>query len=121
MNLNNNSLNLRFNKILKNKIYNVITELNNKINSGKDEITKIAKHIINDPPSAIINQSLVTVIFPSVFEIMKVISLYKKGDKQYLSNNKQISLLPTISKVFERVLYTPISNRYNRNSLLSEE
>ena len=40
---------------------------------------------------------------------------------QYLSNYRPISLLPTISKVFERVLYTQIYDHFNINSLLFEE
>ena len=65
----------------------------------------------------IINQSLVTGIFPNALKISKIIPLYKKGDKQYLSNYRPISLLPTISKVFERVLYIQIYNNNNNNIL----
>ena len=39
---------------------------------------------------------------------------------QYLSNYRPISLLPTISKVFGRVLYTQIYDHFNINSLLCE-
>ena len=107
-----------------NDIYNIINNLKNKNSTGKDEISnKLLKslHIISKPVSVIINQSLITGIFPNALNISKVIPLYKKGDKQYLSNYRPISLLPTISKVFERVLYTQIYDHCNINSLLCEE
>ena len=99
-----------------------INNLKNKNSTGKDEISnkllKSSKNIISKPLSVIINQSLVTGIFPNALKISKVIPLYKKGDKQYL---RPISLLPTISKVFERVLYTQIYDHFNINSILCEE
>ena len=60
---------------------------------GKDEISnkllKSIKHIISKPLSVIIYQSLVTGMFPNALQISKVILLFKKGDKQYLSNYRQ--------------------------------
>ena len=53
----------------------------------------------------IINQSLETGIFPNAFETTKVIPIYKMGDKSNLINNRPISMLPTISKKFERVIH----------------
>ena len=119
------NIDFTFESTSENDIYNIINNLKNKNSTGKDEISnkllKSIKHIISKPLSVIINQSLVTGIFPNALKISKVIPLYKKGDKQYLSNYRPISLLPTISKVFERVLYTQIYDHFNINSLLCEE
>ena len=119
------NIDFTFEPTSENDIYNIINNLKNKNSTGKDEISnkllKSIKHIISKPLSVIINQSLVTGIFPNALKISKVIPLYKKGDKQYLSNYRPISLLPTISKVFERVLYTQIYDHFNINSLLCEE
>ena len=125
MNLNNNlqnfsdylnkpsNIDFTFEPTSENEIYNK-DEISNKL-------LKSIKHIISKPLSGIINQSLVKRIFPNALKLSKVIPLYKKGDKQYLSNYRPISLLPTISKVFERVLYTQIYDHFNINSLLCEE
>ena len=123
--LNNPSnIDFTFEPTSENEIYNIINN-SLKNSTGKDEISnkllKSIKHIISKPLSIIINQSLVTEIFPNALKLSKVIPLYKKGDKQYLSNYRPISLLPTISKVFERVLYTQIYDHFNINSLLCEE
>ena len=38
-----------------------------------------------------------------------------------LSNYRPISLLPTISKLFERILYNQLYDYFNSNNLLAEE
>ena len=113
--------------------FNTITEsetlstlkLKNKNSSGKDEISnkllksikdEIAKHL-----TIIINQSLKTGVFPDSLKIAKVKPLYKKGDIFCLNNDRPISLLPTISKIFERVMFTQLYSYLNANNLLSEQ
>ena len=46
---------------------------------------------------------------------------YKKGDNFCLSNYRPISLLPTISKIFERVIFTLLYSYLNAHNLLSEQ
>ena len=41
--------------------------------------------------------------------------------KKYLNNYRPISILPTISKVFERLIFGKIYNYINTNSLLCEQ
>ena len=53
----------------------------------------------------IINQSLLTGIFPEKLKIAKVIPLYKKEDRLIMGNYRPISHLPAISKLFEKVVY----------------
>ena len=70
----------------------------------------------------IINQSLETGIFPDALKIAKVKPLFKKGDNCCLNNYRPISLLPTISKIFERVMYNiQLYTYFNANNLLSEQ
>ena len=47
--------------------------------------------------------------------------LLKKGDNTLLSNYRPISLLPTISKIFERIIYNKLSNYFNDSNLLAEQ
>ena len=50
------------------------------------------------------NLSMTLGSFPNVFKIAKVKPLFKKGSKTDPSNYRPISLLPFLSKVFERIV-----------------
>ena len=114
-----------FTTITESETLSIINKLKNKNSSGKDEISnKLLKSIkdeIAKPLTIIINQSLKTGVFPDALKIAKVKPLYKKGDNFCLNNYKPISLLPTISKIFERVMFTQLYSYLNANNLLSEE
>ena len=47
--------------------------------------------------------------------------LFKRGDTAQLNNYTPISLLPTISKVFESVIYSQLFKYFNDNNLMSEQ
>ena len=51
----------------------------------------------------------------------KVTPLYKNGDKTDLNNYRPITILPTISKVFERVIHIQLYDYFCKNNLLSEQ
>ena len=64
---------------------------------------------------------LTTGIFPDDFKFSKVIPLFKKGDSSLLINYRPISLLPTISKIFERVIHDQMYEYFNKFNLLAEQ
>ena len=47
-----------------------------------------------------------TGIYPNEFKFAKVIPIFKKDDTSLLANYRPISLLPTLSKIFERVMFS---------------
>ena len=73
------------------------------------------------PLSLIINQMLESGIFPDDLKIAKIIPLYKKGNINSITNYRPISLLPTLSNVFERVIFNQLYTYLNHNNLLSEQ
>ena len=91
---------------------NILDSLKPMPNCGNDGIsTKLLKAIkqeICKPLAIIINQSLATGIFPDPLKIAKVIPLYKKGNRTLHDNYRPISILPSISKIFERVMFNQI-------------
>ena len=62
-----------------------------------------------------------TVIFYDSLKIAKIIPIYMKEEPTDLSNYRRISLLPTISKVYERMIHIQLQEYLNRNNLLAEQ
>ena len=56
----------------------------------------------------IINQSITTAIFPDRLKVAKVVPIFKKNDQSDIKNYRSISILPTISKLFENVMQTQL-------------
>lgn len=53
----------------------------------------------------IFNESLQTGIFPDHYRLAHICPVYKKGPRGDATNYRPISLLPTVSKVLERIVY----------------
>lgn len=106
------------------EVYRVIMDLPNKFSSGLDEIpTYILKRIASDisgPLAHIINECFITGQFPDKLKAAKVVPIYKKGDKQDVKNYRPVSVLPSVSKVFERVIYERMITFVNRHNILSD-
>ena len=75
------------------------------------------KHITNEISEAItfiINQSISTGVFPDPLKIAQVKSLFKKGDKHNASNYRPISLLSSLSKIFEKVRLNQLIDHFDK-------
>ena len=104
---NNNSIFLMATSI--SEIVRLIDKLPNKKSSGYDQVDNILlKYIRNAvaaPLSMIFNESLSQGIFPTCMKLAEVVPLYKGKDRNEKSNYRPISLLLTISKVLEKIMY----------------
>ena len=69
------------------------------------------------PLTLIINQTINTGIFPEQLKISKVKPLFEKRDSTLFSNYRPISLLPSISKIFEYVLSKQLITYVKTNNL----
>ena len=91
------------------EISNLIGALPNKSSSGFDQINnKLLKTIrveISKPLEIIFNESLNSGIFPERMKMAEVIPLYKGKSKFEPGNYRPISLLLTMSKILEKLLY----------------
>jgi hypothetical protein len=71
-------------------------------------VIKISAPYILSPLTLTINKLLSTGLFPKRLKFSEVKLLYKKGLKTELSNYRPISLLPSFSKIIEKVIYKSI-------------
>ena len=76
---------------------------------------------IKAPLTIIINQTLKTGIFPDKLKIAKVLPLFKKGDKTVFTNYRPISLLSSISKIFERIIFDQLYKNFVTNIFYSSQ
>ena len=68
--------------------------------------------------SHIINSCIETSYFPNDWKIAKIISIPKNTEPTNLSELRPISILPTMSKLFERILFDQIYKFVNQNNIL---
>ena len=92
------------------EIAKLIDKLPNKKSSGYDGVSnallKELKNEIIKPLTFIFNNSLQSGVFPNLMKHAEVVLLYKAGLTNLTVNYRPISLLITISKLLEKVLYS---------------
>ena len=99
----------------------IMKSLKNKTPSGHDCISiKSLKYLspaLLKPLTPIINQSLIKGLFPEKLKIAKVQPLFTKGDEERIEKYRPISLLTSISKVFEKVVFLQLTKYFQDNGL----
>ena len=68
-----------------------------------------------------VNQMLFTGIFPDSLKISKVKPLFKAGDPVLISNYRPISLLPSLPKIFEHIIFRQLFDYMKDNTLFAIE
>ena len=58
--------------------------------------------------------------FPTRLKFAEVKPIFKKGDKNVISNYRPISLLTRFSNIFEKVIYNRIYHHINHNHILAD-
>lgn len=85
-----------------------LSQLDGNKNGRPDGIPNIfwknLSSALSYPLSLIYNKSLNAGIYPTEFEKANVTPIFKSGDKQLISNYRPVSLLNTISLVFEKLV-----------------
>ena len=110
--IRHNSCSLFMNLCTTHEIKRLINSLPNKTTSGHDNISnKLLKEIcepILPVLDYIVNESLKLGKFPTVMKLVEVVPLFKSGKSKIVGNYQPISLLMTISKVIEKVVYNQV-------------
>ena len=70
----------------------------------------------------IVNQSLLSSVFPASWKISEVVPLPKDGDLELANNNRPVSLFPAVSKICERLaLYQLMAYMKSRKRLTEHQ
>ena len=56
-------------------------------------------------------------VFPQIFKTAKVIPIFKSGARNSVNNYRPISILPSLSKVFEKLIKTRLVNFVNKHDI----
>ena len=83
-------------------------------------IIKLIDHILFQSIAALINKSILTGRFPDQFKLAKVFPIHKTGSKSDPAYYRPISILPTISKIFERHVNKHLMAYLNKYGLIHE-
>lgn len=94
------------------EIEKILTNLNPSKACGYDRIgnrvIKMCMPGIVAPLTMLCNRSLLHGEFPSAWKFSNVIPLFKNGDRQDKTNYRPVSLLPSLSKVMEKVVFAQL-------------
>jgi len=86
-----------------------------------NKLLRIAAEHVSTPLCYIINLSFVTSVYPSEWKKAKVVPIPKSTTEPFCgANSRPISLLPTTSKIMERIVCKQVSDYFSKNSLMSE-
>ena len=86
-----------------------------------DKFLKTAKNILAESLCDTFNASIESEIFPQDFKIAKVTPIFKDGLTDDLSNYRPISVLSTIARIFEKLLYSHLYEFLTENYILGNK
>ena len=122
--LNDNEI-FKITSIDENDVFKLLRQLNPNKSCGTDflgpRLLKLSAGFICKPIAWIINKSIETGIFPNELKDAKITPIHKKNDKSNPSNYRPISVLPTLSKIFERHIARQIFDFLSKYDLLHHE
>ena len=104
------------------EILSIIKTLKNKKTVGHDSVPacllKETAKIISPFLTNIINKCIAAGFFPDDLKTARVVPIHKEGSKEDALNYRPISILCSLSKVFERIVYNRLYDYFNEFKLL---
>lgn len=103
------------------EVASVIASLKNKSNRNANlscMLLKFISPIISPVLEVLINKCFVQGIFPDCLKKAYVVPIPKSGDRTLVTNYRPISILPAISKVFEKLIHCRICGYLDKLNIL---
>ena len=93
-------------------VNDILNKLNPRKAVGCDSISqrllRISAPVISLPLTNLINHFITNRVWPIVWRSSNIIPVFKKADEMDKSNYRPVSVLPALSKIYERVMYDQI-------------
>lgn len=83
-------------------------------------ILRLALPFIINPITDILNRSITETTFPSQWKTAIVTPIHKGGDSNILSNYRPISVLPILSKIYEKHMLKSLVNHLDKHNIISD-
>ena len=103
-------------------IIKAISEFQSSYGFGLDNISsfflKKGMPVFANGLSQMFNLCLSLGKFPEFWKMARVTPIYKDGSRNEISNYRPISVLPFVSRLFEKLVYDQLYTCFNSNSLL---
>ena len=107
------------------EVRNLLRKLNGRKAAGLDKIPckllKVAADIIAPAPSLtkIYQRSILSGIFPLEWKLARETPVFKMGKMNNPCNYRPISVIPTVARIFEKIVYDQLYNYHKENNLLT--
>ena len=113
-------------QVTEQEVLQILNTLDVNKSSGPDKIPnkllKMCALLLAYPLCKLFNKSLHSGTFPFLWKKACVTPIYKnKGSSSDPTNYRPISLLPTLSKILEKIVFNKIYNHLSENNLLTEK
>ena len=82
---------------------------------------KLAVPYVSKSIAQLLNISTRNSIFPESEKTARVTPIFKEGDKSEPTNYRPISVLPVLTRLFEKLIFNQLFEYLNENNLLSQE
>ena len=117
-----NVTNFSFKVVSENDVTKVMKKMKTSHGSGCDGIAsffiKMALPLISGSLCDLFNMSLFSGKFPEDWKIARVALVYKSGARDDCSNYRPISVLPVVSRAFEKLVYNQLYDYLDSNRLI---
>ena len=110
-----------FRPISSNVVRDILNSFKDKscsINQIPTSVYKFISNLISPILCSLINRSVFTGRFPECLKTAKVVPLFKSGERTNPKNYRPISVLPFLSKVFERAVHAQLYSYFEKKAIL---
>ena len=123
--INNDKAKFHFKAVELKDIRDAFAKVKTAKSFGIDNISsyflKLALPYIENSLAFLFNTSIETSQFPDSWKVARITPIFKDGDKTEKSNYRPISVLPVISKLFEKLVFNQLYQYMKDNGLFTSD